>query len=117
MARQIRNAWPNVFREARFIPAVEYIQAQRIRYLLIQQMAKVMDDVDLYVASVDSGPSGLITNLTGHPCVVIPNGFSADKHPQAITFIGRLLDEGKLLAVARAAQELEEAHKEHPPGF
>ncbi|MGV3773707.1 MAG: amidase [Verrucomicrobiales bacterium] len=117
LVRQIRMAWPNVFREARFIPAVEYLQAQRIRYLLIQEMAKVMKDVDAVVAPVHVGESLLITNLTGHPSVVIPNGFTADQQPLAITFIGRLFDEGTLLTISQAAQSMEEAHRKHPPGF
>ena len=78
LVRQIKNAWPNVFRAARFIPAVEYINANRIRYSLIQEMAKVMEKVDLYIAPSWDGDNLLLTNLTGHPCVVVPNGFSEE---------------------------------------
>ncbi|MDX1666595.1 MAG: amidase, partial [Saprospiraceae bacterium] len=75
MVRQIRNSWPNVFRAARFIPAVEYIQANRLRSRLIQQMAEVFQQVDVYVHPSWASSSLAITNYTGHPCVVLPNGF------------------------------------------
>jgi Asp-tRNA(Asn)/Glu-tRNA(Gln) amidotransferase A subunit family amidase len=113
LVRQIKNAWPNVFRAARFIPAVEYIQANRIRTLLIRDMAKVMERVDLFVAP-PFGDNLLLTNLTGHPCVVLPHGFSREGTPVSITFTGRLFDEGKLLAVARRYQEATEFHRRHP---
>jgi len=117
MVRQIRNAWPNVLRSARFIPAVEYIQANRLRYLLVQAMDKVMQKVDLYIAPSFGGDNLLLTNLTGHPCIVLPNGFNPQGSPTSITFIGRLFDEGKLLAFARIYQEATEHHIKHPPIF
>ena len=117
MVRQIRNAWPNVLRSARFIPAVEYIQANRLRYLLVQAMDKVMQKVDLYIAPSFGGDNLLLTNLTGHPCIVLPNGFNSQGSPTSITFIGRLFDEGKLLAFARIYQEATEHHIKHPPIF
>jgi len=113
LVRQIKNAWPNVFRAARFIPAVEYIQADRIRTLLIRDMAKVMEQVDLFAAP-SFGDNLLLTNLTGHPCVVLPHGFSKEGTPVSITFTGRLFDEAKLLAVARRYQEATEFHRRHP---
>jgi Asp-tRNA(Asn)/Glu-tRNA(Gln) amidotransferase A subunit family amidase len=113
--RQIKNAWPNVFRTARFIPAVEYIQANRLRSLLIQDMAKLMKEVDLYVAPSVEGNNSLLTNLTGHPCVVVPNGLTKENTPTSITFIGRLFDEGRLLAFARAYQNATDFHLQHPP--
>jgi Asp-tRNA(Asn)/Glu-tRNA(Gln) amidotransferase A subunit family amidase len=114
MVRQIKNAWPNVFRQARFIPAVEYINANRIRYELIQQLDGLMETIDLYVAPSWQGPNLLLTNLTGHPCVVIPNGFSDRGTPTSISFTGRLFDEGKLLAVAFAVQKATGFHQQHP---
>jgi len=117
MVRQIRNAWPNVLRSARFIPAVEYIQANRLRYLLVQAMDKVMQKVDLYIAPSFGGDNLLLTNLTGHPCIVLPNGFNSQGSPTSITFIGRLFDEGRLLAFARIYQEATEHHIKHPPIF
>ncbi len=113
LVRQIKNAWPNVFRQARFIPAVEYLQANRIRHLLIQDMAKRMKKVDMYIAP-PFGEALLLTNLTGHPCVVVPNGFSEEGTPTSVTFIGNLFDEATLLAVARRYQEATDFHLRHP---
>lgn len=117
LVRQIRNAWPNVFRTSRFIPAVEYIQANRIRHLVIQDMDRIMADVDLYVAPAFVGDNLLLTNLTGHPSVVLPNGFNEHGSPTSITFMGQLYDEATILAVARAYQEATDWHKKHPPDF
>lgn len=114
LVRQIKNAWPNVFRASRFIPAVEYLQANRVRYLLIQEMAKLFEQVDLYVAPSLEGNNLLLTNLTGHPCVVVPNGFNEEGTPTSITFIGKLFDEGTLLAFARAYQNAHDFHLKHP---
>ena len=117
LIRQIKDAWPNVFRASRFIPAVEYINANRIRFLLIQQMRELMKEIDLYVAPSWEGDNLLLTNLTGHPCVVLPNGFSEDGTPTSITFIGRLFDEGRLIAFAKKYQDATNFHKKHPEGF
>jgi Asp-tRNA(Asn)/Glu-tRNA(Gln) amidotransferase A subunit family amidase len=114
LVRQIKNAWPNVFRQARFIPAVEYIQANRIRQLIIQDMQKIMEGIDVYIAPTFQGDNLLLTNLTGHPCVVIPNGFTAEGTPTSITFMGRLFDEATLLAVAKKYQDATDFHLKHP---
>ena len=114
LVRQVKDAWPNVFRLSRFIPAVEYIQANRIRYLVIQEMATLMGNVDMYVAPSLEGDNLLLTNLTGHPCVVLPNGVSKAGTPTSITFIGRLFDEATLLAVAKAFQDATDFHLRHP---
>lgn len=116
LVRQIRNAWPNAFRSARFIPAVEYIQANRVRHLVIQAMAEMMKNIDVYLApSFDANL--LLTNLTGHPCVTLPNGFNGKGSPTSITFMGNLYGEAVTLAVARAYQEATDFHKKHPPLF
>ncbi|MBN1163210.1 MAG: amidase [Candidatus Krumholzibacteriota bacterium] len=115
MVRQVRFAWPNVFRSSRFIPAVEYIQANRVRHQIIQDMHRL--EVDLYVAPSFVGDNLLLTNLTGHPCVVLPNGFDEKGHPVSITFMGGMFEEATLLAVARAYQEAAGFHHEHPPLF
>jgi Asp-tRNA(Asn)/Glu-tRNA(Gln) amidotransferase A subunit family amidase len=117
LVRQIKNAWPNVFRQARFIPAVEYLQANRVRYQLIQDMQSVMKDIDVYVAPTFGGDNLLLTNLTGHPCVVLPHGFSDQGTPTSITFIGRLFGEAKLLAAAKAYQDATDHHRKHPARF
>jgi Asp-tRNA(Asn)/Glu-tRNA(Gln) amidotransferase A subunit family amidase len=99
---------------SRFIPAVEYIQASRIRYLLIQEMADLLKDIDVYVAPSLEGDNLLVTNLTGHPCVVVPNGFSKAGTPTSISFIGKLFDEGTVLAVAKKYQDATRFHLRHP---
>ncbi|MFA3782246.1 amidase [Melioribacteraceae bacterium 4301-Me] len=114
MVRQIKNAWPNVFRAARFIPAVEYINANRVRYLLIQKMNELMKSIDFYISPSWEGDNLLLTNLTGHPCVVVPDGFSENGTPTSITFIGRLFDEGTIIAAAKAFQDATDFHKKHP---
>ena len=117
MVRQIKNAWPNVFRSSRFIPAVEYIQANRLRHELIQQMHDLMEGVDLYITPSFGGGNLLLTNLTGHPCVVLPNGFDDEGHPRSISFIGRLYDEATILEVANSYQKATDFHLKHPALF
>jgi len=114
MVRQAENAWPNQFRAARAIPAVEYVLANRIRALLIQDMARLMESIDLYVAPIEDGYNSLANNLTGHPCVVLPNGFKEDGSPTSITLIGRLFEEGTLLAAADLFQRQTAFHRKHP---
>ncbi|MDZ7266265.1 MAG: amidase [candidate division KSB1 bacterium] len=116
LVRQIRNAWPNVLRSARFIPAVEYIQANRVRHLVIQAMAEMMKSIDVYVAPSFDG-NLLLTNLTGHPSVTLPNGFNDKGSPTSITFMGNLYGEALTLAVAKAYQDATDFHKKHPPLF
>ena len=117
MVRQIKNAWPNVFREARFIPAVEYINANRARSLLNQEMANLMEKVDVYLIPSYYGDNLLRTNLTGHPCVVVPNGFNDKGSPTSISFIGNLYHDGNVLALAKAFQEATDWHKKYPLQF
>jgi Asp-tRNA(Asn)/Glu-tRNA(Gln) amidotransferase A subunit family amidase len=108
------EAFPNLFRAARFISAVEYIQANRIRMKIMQAMAEVMQDVDVFVVPSFGGNVLSITNLTGHPAVVVPNGFT-DKHtPTSISFIGGLYKEAETLAVAKAYQDATHFHLQHP---
>lgn len=116
LVRQTKDAWPNVFRQARLVPAVEYVQANRIRTLLMQAMADLMAQVNVYVAP-SFGDTLLLTNLTGHPAVVVPNGFAENELPTSITFIGRLYDEATVLAVAKAYQEATDFQLRHPPLF
>jgi len=114
MVRQERQAWPNVFRHSRLIPAVDYIQANRFRTELMQKMALLFKDIDVYISPTNGGDNLLLTNLTGHPCVVTPNGFDEKNHPVSITFIGNLFDEAKTLVVAKAYQDAAGFHLKHP---
>jgi Asp-tRNA(Asn)/Glu-tRNA(Gln) amidotransferase A subunit family amidase len=115
LVRQIKNAWPNALRGARFIPAVEYIQANRVRSLLMEEMGKL--PVDVYVTPTFGGDNLLLTNLTGQPCVVLPNGFTDKGTPSSITFMGRLFGEGALLVVANAYQDATDFDEKHPAAF
>lgn len=97
------NAWAGSFRAGQFVPAVEYLRANRVRTLLMKEMAEVMSKVDLYVGGDDL----ILTNLTGHPTIVLPNGFRKDgdgELPTSLTFTGRLYGETELLAVGHAYQ-------------
>jgi Asp-tRNA(Asn)/Glu-tRNA(Gln) amidotransferase A subunit family amidase len=114
LARQTKNAWPNSFRSSRFIPAVEYINANRIRFQLVQEMEKTFDKVDLYIAPSWQGSNLLTTNLTGNPCVVVPNGFLKNGTPTSFCFMGNLFDEAKIIAAAKAFQDATDYHKKHP---
>jgi Asp-tRNA(Asn)/Glu-tRNA(Gln) amidotransferase A subunit family amidase len=108
------NTWPQTFRLGEFIPAVEYLRANRVRTLLMHAMEEVMRTVDLYVGGTDL----VITNLTGHPTVVQPDGFrkvSNVERPTSIKFTGRLYGEAELLAVAHAYQQATGHHLRHPP--
>lgn len=113
LARQGKNAWPNVFRSAQFIPAVEYIQANRARTVLLQQWYEQIKGLDLYIAPSFS-PNLSLTNLTGNPCVVLPNGFNRRGLPASITFMGQLFGEGKTLEAAKIYQDATNFNKKHP---
>lgn len=117
LVRQERRAWPNALRQARFTPAVEYIQANRLRTLTMRAMNEIMADLDAYVAPTFGGSNVLLTNLTGHPCVVLPNGFTSEGVPTSITFIGKLFGEAALLSLAAAYQRATGFHLRHPPLF
>jgi Asp-tRNA(Asn)/Glu-tRNA(Gln) amidotransferase A subunit family amidase len=133
LARQGPNSDAALYRTERFVPAVEYIQANRIRLLLMEAMAKIMADIDVYVAPITSirpppdgaappaprPPSQLglntsLLNLTGHPGVVVRNGMSAKGQPTSMTFTGQIYGEGKLLALAHAYQMATNWHEKYP---
>jgi Asp-tRNA(Asn)/Glu-tRNA(Gln) amidotransferase A subunit family amidase len=130
LTQQTPNDWPNTFRSARFIPAVEYIQANRARMMAIEAVAKVFEQVDVIVAPT-FGTQLLITNLTGHPAVILPNGVRGDDAPKpqvrdgelqpggpgttvSLTFLGQLYGDAKLLTLAKAYQDRTEFHLQHP---
>ncbi|RMG48556.1 MAG: amidase [Acidobacteria bacterium] len=114
MVRQEEEAWPNVFRQGQLIPAVEYLRANRVRTLLMREMERALAGVDGYVCPSFVGDDLLLTNLTGHPAVVVPNGFAGGT-PTSITFVGRLFGEENLLALARVYQEATAFHRRRPP--
>jgi Asp-tRNA(Asn)/Glu-tRNA(Gln) amidotransferase A subunit family amidase len=106
------NTWPNTFRTHRFVPAVEYIRAQRARTLLIRQMDDLMSKYDAFISSTNSASLGL-TNLTGHPAVAVRAGFIANA-PLMIMVTGRLYDEATTLRVALAHEEATRWHQMVP---
>ncbi len=124
--------WPNLFRVARFYPAVEYIQANRARTLAIQGMAQLFQQVDIIVTP-SSNDQLTATNLTGHPAVIQPNGIRNNDAPPpaaidtgdedniggpgtpvSITFLGNLYQDAKLCAFGRAYQRATDFYKMHP---
>ncbi|MCH8148602.1 MAG: amidase [Planctomycetes bacterium] len=116
LVRQVVNAWPNEFRQGQLIPAVEYLRANRIRTLVMGEMNRLMENVDVYVSPTFGGSNLALTNLTGHPCVVLPHGFRAEGGtPTSITFTGRLHGDDTLLAVAHAFQGATDFHLQRPP--
>lgn len=107
------NSWPQLFQEGQFVPAIEYLRANRLRRMLMEEMRKVFDQVDVYVGGNDL----LITNLTGHPSIVLPNGFRKNGEvevPFSITFTGRLYGESELLALGHAYQQATGWHLRRP---
>ncbi|MBX2969111.1 MAG: amidase [Cyclobacteriaceae bacterium] len=117
LSNQLRWAWPNTFRTARFIPAVEYINASRLRQQLIEDYHKATKDFDVIISPSFGGTQLLTTNLTGHPCVVVPNGFNNSASPTSISFLGKLYGEAAPLLLARAYQEATEWEDKQPPLF
>jgi Asp-tRNA(Asn)/Glu-tRNA(Gln) amidotransferase A subunit family amidase len=108
------NSWPTTFRQGQFVPAVEYLRAMRVRTLLMREMEQVMKQVDVYV----EGDDLTITNFTGHPSIVLPDGRTTRggaEVPATITFTGRLFGETDLLAVAHAYQQSTGDHLRRPP--
>ncbi len=99
---QRRQAWPNIFRAARFIPAVEYINASRVRQNLIEAYHQLTKDFDVIVSPTFGGSQLLITNLTGHPCLVAPNGFNDKGSPTSISFLGKVYGEASLISLVHA---------------
>jgi Asp-tRNA(Asn)/Glu-tRNA(Gln) amidotransferase A subunit family amidase len=113
LTQQGEDDWPNFFRVSQLMPAVDYINANRARLLAMEGMAKTFADVDVIVAPTDD-PQVLLTNLTGHPAVIVPNGFRENGTPVSLTFLGRLYGEAKMLAVARAYQQATDFHLRQP---
>jgi len=115
----------NLGRMTRTVPAVDYVRANRIRTLIMQVTSKIFDAVDVYVApygSTDNIPpvseqNLQLTNSTGHPAVIVPNGFTKKGTPTGITFIGNLYGEAELLSMAKAYQDATNFHLKHPGGF
>lgn len=117
MVEQGPSSRANSLRQSRFIPAVEYLQANRHRKVLIEEINVLFKDYDVIIAPSNRGKQLMITNLTGHPAISIPNGFDSKGRPTSLTLIGNLYDEGSILALARAFQEATDFDEKHPPLF
>ena len=117
MTRQTKNDWPNEFRSRRLTSAVEYINAQRHRYLLMQKVNEVVNQFDVIISPNWTGNQSAITNLTGHPVICFPTGFSKNNQPTGISLIGKLYDEATIIAVAKIYQDATEWNKMHPEMF
>jgi Asp-tRNA(Asn)/Glu-tRNA(Gln) amidotransferase A subunit family amidase len=115
--RQDKDFWPNSFRSARMIPAVEYINANRYRYDLCKGMYDFMKDYDVLIVPTFAGSQLSITNLTGNPSVTMPTGFNKTGSPVSITLIGKLYDEATILGAAKAYQDKTSFNKMHPYKF
>lgn len=127
LTEQGPNDWPNYFRAARFIPAIDYINANRARLRLMRELDALFRKVDVIVTPSESQQL-IATNLTGHPAVILPNGFRGDDVPAlrkydrgggpgtpvSLTFLGRLFDDARLCAFARAYQEQTGWHRKRP---
>jgi Asp-tRNA(Asn)/Glu-tRNA(Gln) amidotransferase A subunit family amidase len=136
LTEQGPDDWPNIFRAARFYPAIEYIQANRARTVAMREMTKLFEKVDILVVPSSSDAQLILTNLTGHPAVIVPNGLRGKDAPSppsidtgeddsiggpgtpvSLTFLGRLYNDSALLAFAWAYQQATGFHHLHPPGF
>ncbi len=116
LTSQSRFSWPNYFRAARFIPAVEYINANRLRTKMMLEINDLLRGYDCVIMPSFEGDILAITNLTGQPVVVVPNGFQ-NGHPTSISFLGNLFDDATILSVAKAFQDATDFDEQHPVLF
>ena len=136
---QVPDAWPNLFREARFLSAVDFVQADRMRRKVAVEMARVFSGVDLLLVPSLRDEMLTISNHTGHPSLTVRTGFvqvtearsdwapdplkplpkfsPARRVPHGVTLIGRLFDEGTIARVGLALEKVSVVASERPPGF
>jgi Asp-tRNA(Asn)/Glu-tRNA(Gln) amidotransferase A subunit family amidase len=113
LAGQGKGDRPNNLRHGELIPAAQYIQASRARTMLMRKVADVLRGVDVFVAPSLSDAVLMLTNLTGHPCAVVPNGFHASQ-PTSITFVGGLFKDAHAALLAHRYQQATDFHRRHP---
>ena len=136
---QVPDAWPNLFREARFLSAVDFVQADRLRRKFAGELARIMSQVDMLLVPSLRDEMLTITNFTGHPSLTLRAGFvnvsearsdwapdpknplpkfnPPRRVPHGVTLIGRLFDEGTIARVGIAMERAFNVAGEHPPGF
>jgi len=139
LAVQTPDAWPNIFREARFLSAVDFVQADRLRRKVAQEMARLFSEVDLLLVPSLRDEMLTVTNFTGHPSLTLRAGFvevskarsdwapdpshplptfsPPRRVPHGVTLIGRLFDEGTLASAGMALERAFGVANERPPGF
>ncbi len=117
MTEQTKYDWPNFFRTSRTIPAVEYINANRHRSILMSRMNDFMKDVDVLITPTFAGMQMAITNLTGHPALCLPIGKNKKGELNSITFLGNLFQEEDLIQLGKLFQEKTTFDNEHPSMF
>jgi len=117
LVRQGQGAWPNTFRNARMIPAVEYIQANRVRTMVMHALEAALDGIDVFLAPSYAQNLLLMTNLTGHPVAVVPSGFTDEGTPVSISFVGKLWGDAEAMLLAKAYQDATGWHERHPEAF
>ncbi len=114
LSEQTKDSRANSLRQARFISAVEYLQASRHRKVLIEKFNAMIKEYDFVISPTDGKNVSLATNLTGHPAICVPNGFDSKGHPTSILFIGNLYDEAPLLEAAYLFQQATDFEEKHP---
>lgn len=117
MVEQNQRSRANSLRQSRFIPAVEYLQANRHRRLLIDDMHARLKNYDAIVSPTSGSRQLLITNLTGHPAISVPNGFKENGSPTSFTIIGNYFQDANLIALAQAYQMANNYAGKIPKGF
>ncbi|MBN8246568.1 MAG: amidase [Verrucomicrobia bacterium] len=117
LVQQGPGNWPNLFRSAHLIPAVDYVQASRLRTELMAAMSALLRDLDVLIAPAWAGNALLFSNMSGHPCVVVPTGDKAGGAPVSLCFLGGIFDEGSALEAAAAYQRATAWHRQRPPQF
>ena len=117
MVQQGERSRANSLRQSRLIPAVEYIQANRHRSNLISEFNSIINDYDVIISPTFGKNQMLITNLTGHPVISVPNGFDKKGNPTSISFIGNYHNEDKILYLASLYQSKTKFHRNIPSGF
>jgi len=136
---QVPDAWPNIFRQARFLSAVDFVQADRLRRKVAEEMARLFSEVDLLLVPSLRDEMLTITNFTGHPALVVRAGFvevgkarsdwapdpshplptfsPPRRVPHGVTLIGRLFEEGTMVNAGLALERALGVMEERPPGF
>ena len=117
LVRQTPTSWPTSFRVAHMTPAVEYIRANRVRSMLMGALEAALEGIDVFITPTRAPDQLLMTNLTGHPAVVVPSGFNDDGTPVSIVFVGQLWADAETLRVAKAWQDATDFHMRRPPLF